>query len=172
MPFYVAVGGTSLYRMTTAGVATALTLPTGVTILTGRRPRFAVLNRNVIGTNAFSRSINIDPDFNVTLSQLKPPATAPVLTSSASGGLTGTFRVKYTHIIKDADKRIVAESDFSPISASSGAITSKLLKATVEVSQDPGVTARKMYRTATGPGTVYFPWFEIDGNIPRLAGLF
>jgi hypothetical protein len=165
MAFYIALGGTSLYRLTTAGAATALTLPTGVSVVSGRRPRFSVVGRDVIGTNAFSRSILIDPDFNVYPLQLRPPASAPVLSSSVSGNLSGTFKVKYTHIIKDPNTgRLIAESDFSPISASSGAISSKLLKAVVETSPDTQVTHRRLYRTTTGPGTTYFPWFDIDGN--------
>ena len=151
--------------MTAAGVATALTLPSGITIDTTRRPRLAVLGRDIILTNATTRSLLIDPDFNVYPLQLQAPASAPVLSSSASGGLTGTFRVKYTYIIKDPlSGRLIAESDFSPVSASSGAITSKLLKATFAPSPDAAVTHTRFYRTLTGPGTVYFPWIDSDGR--------
>lgn len=165
MPFYVAKGGANLYRMTTAGVATALTLPTDVVEVSGRRPRFTVVGRDVICTNAFSRSLLIDPDFNVYPLQLRPPASPPVLTSAVAGTLSGTFRVKYTHIIKDPlTGRLIAESDFSPVSASSGAIVSKRLKAVCEVSPDAAVTHRRFYRTTTGPGSTYFPWVDLDGN--------
>ena len=165
MPYYIATGGTSLYRINTSGTATALTLPTGVSIISGRRPKFTVLGRNVIMANAASRSLLIDPDFNVYPLQLRPPASAPVLSSAVAGTLTGTFRVKYTHLIKDSKTgAVIAESDFSPISASSGAIASKLLKAVIEVSPDSSVTHRRLYRTATS-GTTYFPWIDVDGNV-------
>ena len=165
MPYYIAKGGSNLYRVTTGGTATALTLPTGVSEISGRRPRFTVLGRAVIVTNAFSVSLLVDPDFNVYPMQLRPPVSAPTLTSAVAGSLSGNFRVKYTHIIKDPlSGRIIAESDFSPISAESGTITSKRLKAVVEVSQDPGVTHRRLYRTTTGPGTTYFPWIDLEGN--------
>ena len=166
MPYYIVVGGNTLYRMNTAGTATALTLPTDVTIDTARRPRMAVLGKNVILTNATSRSVFVDPNgATVRLAQLKAPTSAPVLTSAETGLLTGTFRVKYTHIIKDTETgALLVESPFSPISASSGAITSKLLKAAVETSPDPGVTHRRLYRTATGPGATYYPWIDVEGN--------
>ena len=166
MAYYLVLGGTSLYRMNTAGSATALTLPSGVSVISGRRPRFAVLNRQTIATNAFTRSLLIDQDFNVYPLQLRSPASAPVLTAASSGGLSGNFRVKYTHIIKDPSTgALLAESQFSPASAASGVIASKLLKVTVETSPDAAVTHRRLYRTTTGPGTTYFPWFDIDGNV-------
>lgn len=172
MPFYIAVAGTKLYKLTTAGVATVLTLPsstllTAVTIDTTRRPRIAVLGKNIIIGNAASRSVWVDPNFVVRPLMLQPPSSPLVLAAGATGTLTGNFKAKYTFIIKDPDTgALLAESDFSPASAASGAITSKLLLATsVSPSQDPSVTHRRLYRTTTGPGTTYFPWVDIEGNV-------
>lgn len=162
MPYTIALTASGLYRVTTAGAGTALTLPSDVSIVSGRTPRMAVLDRNVIITNALTRSILIDPDFNVYPLQLAPPTSAAVLSDGAAGSLSGSFRVKYTYCIKDANGRLIVESDFSPASASY-TITSKLLKATVSKPTDTAVTHIKLYRTTTS-GSTYFPWGEIDGR--------
>lgn len=162
MPYTIALTATGLYRVTTGGVGTALTLPSDVSIVSGRKPRMAVLDRNVIITNAFNRSILVDPDFNVYPLQLQPPMSAAVLSDGASGSLSGTFRVKYTYVIKNANGKILVESGFSPISAAY-TISSKLLKVTVSKPSDTSVTHIKIYRTLTN-GTTYFPWIEIDGR--------
>ncbi len=163
MPYTIALTATGLYRVTSAGAGTSLTLPYETTIVSGRTPRMAVLDRNVIITNALSRSILVDPDFNVYPLQLAAPLSAAVLSDGASGTLTGTFKVKYTYVIKNEAGKIIVESDFSPASASY-TIASKLLKATVSKPSDTSVTHIKLYRTTTGPGTTYFPWGEIDGR--------
>ena len=162
MPYTIALTATGLYRVTTAGAATALTLPYETSIMSGRKPRMAVLDRNVIITNALSRSILIDPDFNVYPLQLQPPTSAPVLTNATGSGLSGTYRAKYTYLIKDANGKVICESDFSPISAAF-TVSDDLLKVTVSKPFDTSVTHIRIYRTTTS-GSTYFPWIDIDGR--------
>lgn len=162
MAYTIALTASGLYRVNTSGVGTALTLPSDVSIISGRTPRIAVLDRNVIITNALSRSILIDPDFNVYPLQLQPPMSAPVLTNATGSGLTGVYRAKYTYLIKDANGKVLCESDFSPISAAF-TITDDILKVTVSKPSDTSVTHIRVYRTTTS-GSTYFPWIDIDGR--------
>ena len=74
MPFYIVAAGGTLYRMSTTGTATALTLPTGVTIDSTRVARMAVLDRKVVVVNAPSRSLWIDADGTVRPLGLTPPS--------------------------------------------------------------------------------------------------
>ncbi len=151
--------------MTTLGVATGLTLPTGVTISTTRRTRMAVLGRNIAVVNGPSRSLQVAPNNTVRPLILRPPVSPPLLAAGAAGLYSGTVRAKYTYIIKDPDTGdLLAESDFSPIS---GAVTVALKLIAVSglaASPDTQVTHRRLYRTTTGPGDTYFQWIDVEGN--------
>lgn len=162
MPYTIALTASGLYRVTSAGVGTALTLPYETNIVAGRKPRMAVLDRNVVITNALTRSILIDPDFNVYPLQLQPPTSAPVLSNTAGAGLTGVYRAKYTYLIKDGNGKVICESDFSPASAAF-TITDDILTATISKPLDTSVTHVRIYRTTTN-GSTYFPWIDIDGR--------
>lgn len=165
MAYNIVAAGGSLYLMTTAGVGSALSLPTGVTLSSSRAARMSVLGRNVAIVNGPNRSLVVDALGVVRPMQLTPPSSPVALTSANAGGLSGSFRVKYTYIVKDSNGAILAESAFSPESASSGTITSKLLQcATIGISPDSAVTHRRLYRTTTGPGTTYYHWLDVDGN--------
>ena len=166
MAYSIIAAGGSLYRMTTAGVATALTLPTDVTLSSTRPARMAVLGRNVAVVNGANRSLVVDPLGTVRHMQLTPPASPVILAAGSAGSLSGTFQVKYTYITKDpVSGALLAESDFSPASAASSTLTSDLLNVTgIGLSPDSDVTHRRLYRTATGPGSTYFHWIDVDGN--------
>jgi len=60
MPYYLMHAGTKLYKVTTAGILTLLTLPAGVTIVSTRKARFTVLDRTIVVTNACSVNLAID----------------------------------------------------------------------------------------------------------------
>ncbi len=164
MPFYLVGHGSALSRMTTAGSATSLTLPTGVTVNSGRPPRFVVWGREVVVANSPSRPLAVARGGNPRVLVPRAPANAPTISATGSGTLNGTFKVRCTFIVKDAFGRLLAESGFSPESNTSGTLTNQqLLASNVPISPDT-ITARRLYRTATGPGAVYFPWVDLDGN--------
>src|SRR3990167_1977304 len=164
MAFSIVAAGGTLYKVTTAGVATALTLPTDATLTTTRRARTVLMGKNIVLVNGATRSLLIDPEFNVKPLILNPPTSAPILAAGAAGNYTGVVRCKYTYIIKDTETgALLAESAFSPIS-NEATITADLIAVTgIQVSPDAAVTHRRLYRTATGPGSVYFHWLDLDG---------
>lgn len=164
MPFDIFAAGGTLYRMTTAGVATALTLPTGVTLSSTRAARMVISGRNIVITNGATRSLIVDPEFTVRPLILRPPSSAPTIAAGAAGGLTGTYRCKYTFIIKDVNSgALLSESAFSPISASLTVAAQLIAVTGVQASPDTQTTHRRLYRIATG-GTAYFHWIDLDGN--------
>lgn len=167
MAYILGQAGTTLNMVDTAGAVTALTLPTGVTLstLNTRRPRFANLGRNTVMVNSPTKSLWIDEDRNVRSMALQPPSVAGTLSGATAGGLSGTFRVKVAFLIIDDAGRILSHSALGPASAASPIIASKALRVTgVPISRDSSVNCRRLYRTTTGPGDVYFPWVDIEGN--------
>ena len=61
MPFYLIHAGSALQKVSTAGALMTLTLPPGVTLDPTKRARFAILNRQIVVTNAVSENIVVDP---------------------------------------------------------------------------------------------------------------
>ena len=167
MPFAVIQAGTSLQSISTAGALTTLTLPTGVTLSSSLAPRFAIFNRYVVMVNSSSRPITIDAAGTVRPLTPKTPATKMTLATSGSSTLSGTFLAKQTFLILDDDGNIIAESDYGPLSGSSGAITSAFLSASdIDLSTDTSsISGSRLYRTVTlGDGSTLFPWVDLDGN--------
>lgn len=163
MPFALVTAGTSLQLVNADGTIQTLTLPADVTVLSGYRLRGAVLDRAVVGVNAPTRPIWVDPDGAVRPLHVPPPITGPTLAAGAAGGLTGTFTAKHSNLIKDDLGRVLAES---PLSRASVAVTvaAQLIAGTIPVAVgSANVNARRVYRTTTN-GTVYFPWFDLDDN--------
>ena len=73
MSFILAQAGTSLYKIDpSSGAATALTLPSGVTLSTARKPHFAVLNQFVVMVNSPTRNLMIDPEGTVRVLVPRP----------------------------------------------------------------------------------------------------
>jgi hypothetical protein len=170
MAYYIVAAGGTLYQLSTAGVATALTLPTGTTLSTTRRSRMAVLGRNLVVVNGTSRSVQVAGDQTVRPLILRPPVSPPIIAAGAAGGYSGTVRCKYTNIIKDpASLQLMAESDFSPVSASVTVVSKLLAVSGLAAAADPQVTHRRLYRTATGPGSAYFQWIDVEANLPTGA---
>lgn len=169
MAFYVVVAGETLYRMTVAGAATALTVPAGITLSASRPPRLAVLGRNVIITNNPLRSLLIDPDFVVRPMQLAKPTSPVLLSAGTVGTLTGGYKVKYTHIVKDAESgALLLESDFSPVSSTVALAGQTLAVAGIEPSPDAATTHHRMYRTLAD-GEVFFSWIDVDVDHTTVA---
>lgn len=169
MAFYIVAAGGSLYRMDTSGTATALTLPTGVSLDTTKVARMAVLDRKVVVVNAPNRSVWIDASGTVRTLGLAAPVSPFVLSGVTSGTLSGTYKGRYSYVIKDANSNaLLQESPMSPLSAAV-TISSKLLLASGVVASPDTVSARRLYRTVTG-GTVMFPWGDLDGNTSTTFG--
>ena len=167
MPFYAVQGASTLYAMTTGGVATALTLPTGVTLDSTLRLRGVVMNNMVVLVGAASDNITVD-SFNIVRRLCpRPPATPVTVAVGSAGTLSGNYTVWVTFKFKDEFGNILAESDFSPVSASV-TLTSDMLSVTkIPVMTEPIPTgtrvSRQLYRSTTD-GAVKFPWLEIEGN--------
>lgn len=162
MPFTLFQGGSTLQLMDTSGVITSLTLPTGVTIDGSKTPRFAIFGRYVVVVNSPTRPLTVDADGIVRLLTPNPPATPPVTSGVDAGSLSGTFLVRYSYVVFDAFRRVIAESALSPPSTSV-TIASKLLRAASLLTSSDTISAIRLYRTTTN-GSVYFPWLDLEGN--------
>ena len=161
MPYTILQGGTSLQSMTTAGALTTLTLPTGVKLDSSLRPRFAVFGRYVVMVNSPTRPLTIDTEGTVRLLCPHAPRTKPTLTTG-TGALTGDYLVRQSFIVLDADGNIIAESEMGTPSLSGAVSAQALVVASLDLCTDT-VSATRLYRT-TDDGSVYFPWFDLDGN--------
>ena len=164
MAFLLAQAGSSLYKIDpSTGTATLLTLPSGVTLDTTRRPKFAVLNQFVVITNTPSRNLMIDPEGVCRVLTPRAPTSPPnVAASSGAGSLTGAYLVKQSFIVTDTVGNIISESPLSPASISLSVTSKDLVLSNVAISED-SITARRFYRTAAG-GTSYYQWVDLDGN--------
>ncbi len=148
--------------MDSTGVSATLTLPTNITLASGRTPRFAIFGRYIVMVNSPSRPLTIDRFGTVRVLTPRPPGTVPVLSATAGGTLTGTYLAKQSFQILDSFGNIISESEMGPVS-NSQAVTAQWLKAAnLDLSIDD-VTRTRLYRTAT-LGSVYFPWIDVDGN--------
>lgn len=166
MSFYLVHGGSTLSKMLPDGTSSTLALPTGVTMLTTRPSRMAILGRTVVIVNGASINLAVDALGTVRPMSIQPPAVAPILAASGTGVLNGTFLCKYTFGVKDDYGRLISESDFSPASVVSATLVNQNLRAyNIQKSYQSQVNVRRLYRTASGAdGTAYFPWVDIEGN--------
>jgi hypothetical protein len=163
MSYTVIQAGGTLQLVSSTGALTSLALPSGVTLNANLPPRWAVYGRYVILVNSASRPITIDATGTIRPLTPLPPRLAAVLSGVAGGTLSGTYRVIYTFVIKDAMGNVISESDFSPFSNQVTITTQFLKAASLDTSPDP-VDARRLYRTTTN-GAVYFQWIDLDGNV-------
>lgn len=164
MAFSVAVAGTSLQLVTTAGVVTTVTLPAGVSIVTGRPARFAILGKNVIVVNAVSEPIWIDSVGTARRVRITAPLFAPAVAVGAAGTLSGTFSVRVRFVVKDEDGNDLMVSAAGPESAEITVTNQKIAVSNISVSADATVNCRRLSRTATGPTEDFFEWVDIDDN--------
>ena len=168
MSFYLLHAGTSLQKSTTAGVLTNITLPTGVTVVSTRPIRAAVLANTVVIVNAVSRNIVLDPTtLDTRLLSLAAPTAALTAAAGAAGTLKGSYRYKYTYAILSGDT-ILTESPMSPASGVISLNNQIGSLSGVTVSGAAGVTHRIIYRTVDG-GTSYFEAARIADNSTTTA---
>lgn len=164
MPFILVQGGSSLYKVDpSTGTATTLTLPSGVTLSTTRKPKFAILNQFIVMVNSPSRNLMIDPEGVVRVLVPRPPASPPVLAAGSGTGVTGAVQAKQSFVIYDSLGNIISESPLSPASVSVTLADDDIAVTRVAVSED-SISARRVYRTGGG-GTQYYHWIDLDGNV-------
>ena len=164
MPSLILVqGGATLYRVNLAGgAATALTLPTGVTLSTSRKPRFANLNQWTVMVNSPTMNLVIDPEGIVRPLTLRPPLHPPTMAAGSGTGLTGAYKYRASFVILDSEGALLSESPLSPESVSVTLSNQNASLTDIPTSLDT-ITARRLYRTASG-GSAYFHLMDVDGN--------
>jgi hypothetical protein len=171
--FYLAQAGAKLYRVNTAGTATELTLPTGITIDATRRSRFAVLGRTIVMTNSPSRNLAIAPDGTVRPMAIRPPGSSVLLAAGSATGLTGDYRAWQAFRIRDSvTGAMIAQSPLSPVSLSVTLADNDISVTGIAISADEAVNTRVLYRTTAG-GALPFEWAELEGNeaVTLISGL-
>jgi len=168
MPFYLMHAGTALQKVSTSGSFYTLSLPGGVTLVSTRRARFALLDRWIIVTNAVSRNIKFDAaDLSASLLNIAAPAAALTAAAGAAGDLDGEYRWVFTYAIK-AGGVVICESPFSPVSDPLTLSSQQADLSNVTVSPTSGVNCRRIYRTTNG-GSEYYLAGEIDDNTATTA---
>lgn len=162
--FYLVHAGTTLYTVNVeTGAVASVSLPAGVTLDSSKRARFAILDRQIVGANAFSRNIVVDvTDITTRLLSIAGPTTGANLAEGASGNLSGTYRYKFTFAILDGDD-VVTESPFSTVSSPLTVASKQIDLSSIDTSGTAGVNARRIYRTTNG-GTDYFLLATISDN--------
>jgi hypothetical protein len=168
--FIIAQAGTKLYMLNTSGDIELLTLPTGVTLVDDRTPRFAVLAGAVALVNTPTRSLWIDGEGNVELLTIDPPTTAPTVAAGGAGSISGTIRVKYAFAIIDGDSNIIAQSPWSDPSDPVVVTNDEIDVSDLELSTNEAVNARVIARTLDN-GDVYFEAFLLEDNTSTTATL-
>lgn len=166
MAFLLAQAGTTLYKVdVTTGVATALTLPSGVTLSATRKPKFALLNQWVAMVNSPTINLLIDPEGVVTPMVPQAPTHGPSVAAGGGSGLTGEYLYRVSFIVKNSDGDLLAESPLSPPSASVTLSNEDAALTDLATSSDDYVTGRRLYRTLNGGDAVtMFHILDIDDN--------
>lgn len=166
---YLVQAGTNLWSMTAAGVATAITIPNGVTVTGSTQPcRPVVFSTGtdpiIVIVNGASRDFFIDRTGAARRLQLVAPGLAPTTAVGSGTGLTGNYSVAASYKIKDyTTGQTLLESGISPLSTALSLTNQSIGLASIPVSADDACNARGLYRTLSG-GNVLYPWFDIDNN--------
>lgn len=154
MAFYLVQSDSKLFKVDTAGGAVELALPAGVTMSAARRARFAILDRTILMTTAPSVNLLIDANLNITILAPRTPSVAPSVAAGAAGVLIGSFRYVYTYAIMSGTV-VKSESGPSDASLDLSLNSQQGSLSNIGVSTDPGVNARRIYRTLNG-GNLFF----------------
>lgn len=163
MSFYVTHAGTSLQKMTVAGDVSTLSLPSGVTMSSTRRTRFAVLAGSVLAAHGPTLNLRVDPaTLTVTPMSIPTPSSVPTVATGASGVLTGDYKYKVT-FAQYSGATLISESGLSSASATLTLSAQKGALSAIPTSTAGGATSRNLYRTTAG-GSVYFPLATIADN--------
>lgn len=163
--YYLVHAGTTLYTVNAdTGAVASVSLPAGVTLDSTKRARFAILERQIVGVNAFSRNIVFDPVTATTrlLSISGPGSSVPTLAVGAAGDPTGTYRYKVTFAIISSGV-VLTESPFSNTAGPITVASQRIDLSSIPISGTSGVNARRLYRTTNG-GTEYFLVTTINDN--------
>lgn len=144
-----------LTRVAPDGTTALIALPAGVTVSELVPVRAVVFNRRLILTNGVSRNVQLDINQVARLLQPRAPMAALTAAVGAAGTLTGTYTWKYTFAIMEGDV-VIAESDLSPISNAVALTVDQASLSVIATSVDPGVNARRLYRTSSDGGSSYF----------------
>lgn len=155
MAFYLAHAGTKLYKVDVNGVAVELSLPSGVTLSSTRRARFLILDRAIIMLHAPSRPIQIDPNLVVRILTPHAPTSGLSAAGSGVGSFTGSWTYVVTYAIRDGT-RVLSESPESAETSVTVAGSAQFDLTNIPVSTDPGVNARRIWRTTVGGGDVFY----------------
>lgn len=169
MAFYLVQSGTKLYKVDTNGNAVELALPSGVTINSARRGRFAILDRTVVFVNAPSLNLQIDPNLTVRILTPTTPTTSPVAAAGAAGALTGSYRYGVTFAIMSGT-RVITESGMSDPSSAVVLALQQGALSSIPVSAQPGINARRIYRTLNGGTDFFLVTTIVDNTSTTLAG--
>jgi hypothetical protein len=163
--WYLVHGGTKLYRVGVGGDHTEITLPSGVTLTATRPARFAILNREVVVTNAVSANIVVNPLTLATrlLNISGPGSSVPSLASGGAGVLTGEYRYIVTFAIRSGTT-VLTESPYSNIAGPITVSSNDIDLTNIPVSLTTGVNARRIYRTSNG-GADFFLLTTIADNV-------
>lgn len=166
MAFLLAQAGTTLYKVDlSTGTATALTLPTGVTLTSGRKPKFALLNQWMAMVNSPTTNLLIDPEGTVTPMVPKAPTRYPRVATGSGTGLTGAYMYACSFIVKNSDGDLLFESPIGPLSPAVTATNQDFALTIIPKSSESFVTGRRIYRTLTGgDADALFHLFDIDDN--------
>lgn len=168
MGFLLVQGGASLYKVDpSTGTATALTLPTGVTLSTTRKPKFAILNQFVAMVNSPSKNLIIDPEGVVRVMCPRPPTAAPLLASGGAGAVTGSVSLRCSFVVLGTDGSLITESPLSPPNVATTLSANSLAITRAPISFD-SISARRLYRNLAG-GSVFYRFLDIDGNVGTTA---
>lgn len=163
MSFLIAQGSATLYKMNlSTGVATTLTLPTGITLSTTRKPKFAVLNQWIVITNSPTKNLVIDPEGVVKVLVPEAPVNGPTTAAGSGSGLTGTYKYRVSFIVKNSDGELLMESPLSPISVDLAVTATDIALSDLPLSNDD-ITGRRLYRSLSG-GAIFFHLMDIDDN--------
>lgn len=159
--------GANLYSVDpSTGAATQLTLPSGVTLSTTRRPRFALLNDWALLVNSPSENLAIDAEGVVFRLSLRGPVAPPIITAGSGTGLTANYQVRMSFVIQDDDGQDIFESPLSPISEDVDLTNQDLLIGPLEVAENVPNAARfvrRIYRNLDS-GDIFYKLVDIPGN--------
>jgi hypothetical protein len=112
-----------------------------------------------------NRSLWVDEADHVWPLSLHAPASPVTLAAGAGTGLTGSYLAKVTFLVKDDFGNVLLESAYSPPSVASASLSNQSLAySNLPIAPDSIVNARRLYRTASGPGSTYFHVCDIDDN--------
>lgn len=165
MPFYLIHAGTALQKVSTAGSLATLALPSGVTVSSAVRARFAILNKRIVVTNA--PSVNIAVEASDLSTRILSIATGPTATMLAAAGAAGTPDGTYRYVVTFAimsGSTVLTESAFSTVTGPLTVALQQIALTVIPVSGTTGVNARRIYRT-TDSGTDYFLVATIADNV-------